>query len=546
MLGKGSADLIFANAQYDLGWLRTLGVECRGNIYDIQIADTLIDEEAYDGYSLNALCRRWNEPVKDEALLIEAGQNWSLEKVKAELWKLPAKLVGPYGEADPVRTLRIWQKQKPELKRLGLWPAFELEARLTPILFEMFWKGIRVDTGYAEALNQRWLIQEKELYKALHFNETDLWNNATIARLCDKNDIRYPRTAPTKNFPRGQPSITKGFMESSQHPLLIQLRKLRAIQRTRTTYLEQNLIQNVINGRIHPQYIQMASDDGGTRSMRLACRNPNAQQFPKRSALFDAKSLRKALVPEEGLLWAKQDYWSQEPTIQCHYALQKKLPGAEEVKAQFAKGVKLATYVEQATNGRLNYDQAKQVILARSYNQQPKGMSETTGMSLNECETIIAGFDNLVPYIKILSDDVSGIARDRGFIKLLAGHHRHFNYFEVPYDQRERNDLGEWIEDYKPLPEKLARERWPNKILRRAWVYKAFNGLCQGGGAGQTKKAMVDMASSIGIPAMQVHDEISKGVVDEREAKTMNEIMCNAFTLLCPARVDMDLGKTWC
>lgn len=412
-VARPNVDYVFANAQYDLGWLRTLGVEVRGRINDIQIADTLLDEERPDGYSLAALCRRWGEDPKDEALLQEAASNWGLADLKAELWKLPAKLVGVYAEADPVRTLRIWKKQKPQLIAEGLWKAYELERELTPILFEMFWRGIRVDTDFASQLNQRWLVDEKQLLANLRLSADDLWNNAALAGLCDRNGIAYPRTAPSKNFPRGQPSINKEFMEHSDHPLLKQVRHARAVQRTRSIYLEQNLINNVINGRIHPQYIQMESDDGGTRTMRLACRNPNAQQFPKRSTLFDAKSLRKCLLPEDGYLWGKRDYWSQEPVIQCHYGLLGNLPGAREVAEGFRQGIKLYSYIEKAAQGSMNYDEAKAVALARSYNQQAKGMAEKNGISVEEAERIFAGFDNIVPYISMLNKSVQAKARTR-------------------------------------------------------------------------------------------------------------------------------------
>jgi len=370
-------DYVFANAQYDLGWLRASGVEVKGRINDICIADTLIDEERPDGYSLEALAKRWLGQSKDETLLREAAKNWSLKNVKADLWKLPANLVGPYGEADPVQTLAVWQKQKPVLRSMGLWPVYKLESRLIPILFEMFWRGIRVDTKYAEELNAKWLKREREILN--EFNGLDIWSTAHLACLCKSLGVNIPRTAPTKNFPTGQDSVTSGFMESVDHPVLNRVREARAINRTREVYLEQNLIKNVINGRIHPQYVQMHCDEGGTRTMRLSCKNPNAQQFPKRSTLFDAKSIRKCLLPEEGLLWCKQDYWSQEPVIQCHYGLLEKLPGAEEVREQFKKGVKLYTYIEQRTHGRLSYDKAKVVGLARTYGMGKTRMSRKRG-----------------------------------------------------------------------------------------------------------------------------------------------------------------------
>jgi DNA polymerase I-like protein with 3'-5' exonuclease and polymerase domains len=357
-LSVAHRDYVFANAQYDLGWLRTLGVEVKGRINDVCIADTLIDEERPEGYSLEALAQRWLGIGKEESVLRAAADNYGIN-AKADLWKLPANLVGAYGEADPVRTLAIWQKQKPVLHEEGLWQVYELERQLNPILFEMFWRGIRVDTDFGQQLNDRWLKRERELFHLL--GGLDIWSTVDVAKLCDKEKIHYPRTT------KGNPSITKQFMEASSHPKLIELRELRALQSTRSIYLEQNLLKDVINGRIHPQYIQMASDDGGTRTMRLSCRNPNAQQFPKRSSLFDAKTLRHCLLPEAGSRWAKFDYWSQEPVIQCHYGLVQNLPGAEETAAAFRRGIKLATFVEKGTKGRLNYDQAKAVILGRSY-----------------------------------------------------------------------------------------------------------------------------------------------------------------------------------
>lgn len=521
-----------------MGWLRTCGIEIKGRVNDICIADTLIDEERADGYSLEALAQRWLGLGKDETVLRAAAENWGID-AKKDLWKLPAHLAGAYGEADPVRTLAIWQKQKPVLRTERLWPAYELERELTPILFEMFWRGIRVDLPYAEELNARWLLRERELKAGL--KGLDIWSAAQIARICDEEKIKYGYTKTTKNFPKGQPSITKAFMEGCSHPKIKQIQEVRAINRVRDTYLEQNLIRNTINGRIHPQYIQMASDDGGTRTMRLACRNPNAQQFPKRSTLFDAKALRQALLPEEGADWAKFDYWSQEPVIQCHYGLQAKLPGASEVRDQFLKGIKLYTFIEQATKGKCNYDQAKAVALARTYGQGKYSMAEGLRIPVAEADDLIVSFDEIVPYIATLSESVSAMANNRGSIRTLAGHKRHFNYWEVP--KRDRDDPKC---DYSPLLLDAAVSKWPKKQLVRAWVYKAFNALCQGGAAGQTKKALVMINRTVGLPMMTVHDEISKSVYTEKETKLIDEIMVNCIPLLAPVRVDMDLGKSWC
>lgn len=528
-LAVPNRDYIYTNAQYDLGWLRTLGVECRGRIVDISIAQTLLDEEAPDGYSLDAISRRHGLGGKDELLLRQAAQDWGLDP-KKDLWKLPSKLVGPYGEADPVLTLQAWHALKPLLKKENLWQIFSLECEVTPILFEMFWRGVRVDLPYAESLATRWLTEELAVLKSINFSMADLWTPDAVVSYCKKHSIEFPYTA------KGNPSITSDFMMNSGHPELLPLRKARAINRTRTTFLEDVILKGNLNGRIHPQYIQLASDDGGTRTGRLACRNPNAQQFPKRSTLFDAKAIRKCMLPEEGHLWAKFDYWSQEPTLQCHYGLLTGLPGAEEVRDKFAKKVKLYTIIEQATGGRCNYDQAKEVVLGRSYGMGAPKMAGRMGIAEEECRSILEAFDRGVPYITLLARQLTNKAQRTGFVRTLLGRHRHFDHWkpansnEMPV-QGYDNAVRKWTKDAQ---------------LERAWCYKAFNALIQGSAGDQAKKALVLINQAIGLPMFPVHDELSKSVVDEKEALIMKEIMENAVELLCPAQCDMDLGTSWC
>ena len=50
----GSIDKVFHNAQYDIGWLSTLGIEVKGNIHDTMVAMALIDENRFS-YTLNSI-----------------------------------------------------------------------------------------------------------------------------------------------------------------------------------------------------------------------------------------------------------------------------------------------------------------------------------------------------------------------------------------------------------------------------------------------------------------------------------------------------------
>jgi len=59
---------VFANALYDLEWLSTLGVNTQGSIFDIQVAETLINENR-KSFSLDNISYDYLREKKDETLL---------------------------------------------------------------------------------------------------------------------------------------------------------------------------------------------------------------------------------------------------------------------------------------------------------------------------------------------------------------------------------------------------------------------------------------------------------------------------------------------
>jgi DNA polymerase-1 len=525
---------VMANAQYDLMWLRSSGLpQPSGPIWDIQIADTLLDEENPAGYSLEAIGQRWLGQGKDETLLNEASWAYGL-KPKQDMWRLHSRYVGTYAETDAVRTLQIKDKQLPELEDQGLMRAMELEMRLGPILADMTLRGIRLDLDYAQKLNDRWLKEEKQVLASLRMSVDDLWTPSVVANLCQSLGVDIPKTE------KGNDSLGKDYLAAQAHPALNAFLKARAINRTRSIYLEQNLLQNNYRGRIHPQFIQMACDDGGTRTYRLAAKNPNPQQIPKRSRLFDAKAIRHVFIAEDGCLWAKGDYWSQEPIIQNHYALAAKLHRAEEIQQAFRNGTKLYTFIEKETGGRCNYDQAKEVVLGRSYGMGATKMAQRMGISEEECQQILAAFDQAVPYITQLAASVRHRAADRGYIRNLLGYRRRFNLWQP------KSNYGEPFTFHKALPMAEAQKKWPGQRLERAYLHKGFNALIQSGAAAQAKKAIVDAFDAGIIPTLPVHDEInSANIQSPEQAELMREIMVHAIPLRSVVKVDLDVGSSW-
>lgn len=538
-------ELVFANAQYDIGWLRTLGILIPRLIHDILIRDTLIDEERDEGYDLNAVATRWLGEGKDERLLKEIARDYGYitdKEVKANLWRLPAAAVGPYAEADVDRTLRSFHAQTPEIITQDLGEAYQLERQVLPILEQMWCNGIHVDVDRAAELAVKWKALEVDAMKLLE-GVVDPYDTTQVGEYLDRHNIPLKKTW-TKHGRLEFSGINKALFTRFSESVPVQnLQRAREINRCRTVFLEKKLIAENRNGKIHPYYVQMHTDEGGTRTMRLSCKNPNAQQFPKRSRYFPAKELRKCLLPPPGFDWAKNDYWSQEPTLQCHYGLMYNMPGAKEVAATFAKKIKLYTFIEERTKGACNYDQAKGVVLGRSYKMGIAKMAATVGVPEKRCAEILEEFDRAVPYIALLADKAEGLARNRGYLRLLCGHRRHFNLWTLPGYSKDED--GEEAERRRPLALDAARKKHGMTELIRAHVRKAFNSLIQGGSAGQTKRALVNLNSAIRTPINQVHDEIGMPVCNRKEAELAKEIQEQAVKLLLPVSCDLEVNHHW-
>lgn len=521
---RNSKELLFANATYDLGWLSTMGIKATCPIRDVQVAEALLDEEKFS-YSLNSLCKQYLNVTKEETQLKEAAQAYEIDP-KGEMWKLAARHVGLYAEADARYTWDIYQKQVPLLREQGLWSVWELECELIPALLHMSIVGVPVDLDRAEQMNTELMKRERELTQ--HFGDLDLWSSPQLGKFCEGLGLTVPRTD------KGNYSVSKEFLAHCEHPEVKKLQEVRAINRLRKVYIEDGILNGHCNGYIHAEFRQTASDVGGTRSGRLSSCNPNMQQVPKRSDI--GKAIRALYIAEPDSLWCKADYSSQEPRLQVHYALLgqfgKPLPKAEEARDSFARGEKLYTFFEKATG--LPYDTCKMLCLGISYGMGNTKMAKTLGISEEMCTTTMRKFNAEAPFLKILFDNVMNKASKQGYIRTILGRRARFDFWTLSFDDKP-------VKGYDNAVEKYGEQG-----LYRAFTSKALNRLIQGSAADQAKKAMVDAYKAGFDLRLPVHDEINCMVNSEKESLDLKLLMENAIPLKVPVVADIDLGNTWC
>ena len=523
---ESTADKIFHNAMYDVCWIKAMGFKLNGRIYDTMIAASLVNENRYR-YDLNSLGWDYVGQGKNETELNNAAQEWGLDP-KADMWKLPALYVGNYAKRDAELTYSLWRVMQKELSDQDLGSIFDLETDLFPCLVDMRFKGVRVDTESAHKLKQQLSTEEKQLLLEVTKQtgvECQIWAARSIAKVFDKLNLPYERTAKTQ-----APSFTKNFLSNHTHPLVKNIAKAREINKAHTTFID-TIIKYEHKGRIHADINQIRSDQGGTVTGRFSYSNPNLQQIPARNKDL-GPLIRSLFLPESGCEWGCFDYSQQEPRLVVHYASLDQDTSVFGVKEAYDEGdADFHTIVAKMAN--IPRTAAKTINLGLFYGMGKAKLQAELGVSKDKAEELFNVYHSRVPFVKSLMSSVSNRAQRRGQIRTLLGRLCRFHLWEP-------NQFG----IHKALPFDEARTEYGPGI-KRAYTYKALNKLIQGSAADMTKKSMLDLYKEGIVAHIQIHDELDISVESPQQAKKIVEIMENAVKLEIPNKVDYESGKNW-
>lgn len=527
---KTPADKIMHNAAYDLGWLRATGFEVNGTIYDTMLAAPLLDENRF-AYSLNSLGFDYLKEIKSEQGLKESASDFGVHP-KKELWKLPAMHVGDYAEQDAALTLKLWHHFKALLARDEVESIFNLETEVLPVLVDITLKGINFDRAKCEMHMRDMRAKEKEILQYLKSQagmQVDIWAAQSIAAAFDRMGVQYPKTAA------GAPSFTKSFLDTHEHPMAKMILEARELNKTHGTFLEPYLKHSAKDGRVHTHFNQMRNEDGGTVTGRLSAASPNLQQVPARHEII-GPMVRGLFLPEDGDLWAANDFSSQEPRLLVHYATLLGLPGAEKMAQAYRDNPDTDFHQMVADMAGIKRKAAKTIGLGLMYGMGKAKLANSLDLPLDEASELIATFHSKVPFLKGTVDAVMKRIEhpsSGGSIRTLLGRKCRFPLWEPV----------EWGVN-KALPHEQAVIAYGSRI-KRAGTYKGLNRLIQGSAADQTKAGMVALHKAGFNLLLQVHDEVALSVRNKEEAREAANLMATAVNLEVPSRVDVETGPSW-
>ena len=555
-VGRTDIKLTGANLMYELEALWSLGIEIKAPLYDVQVAEPLIDEERPGGFNLDNLGYVYESEGKDKRMLDEALIAHGLYQRKkgktfpdyGKIGLLPSKNVGPYATQDVLLPSRIIRKQLKLLEEEATMDVFRLEQELQPVLWAMRLKGVRVDVERAVGLVPDLIIDENVLLRKMR-DATDLKvdpdSSKSLAIACDKLGIEYNLTS------KGNPSFTAEFLEQNAkiYPFLDDVLTFRKLTKMRRDFIVGMIIEKPVDDRVHPNWHQLRGaatqdeDDGdpnGVRGGRIAATKPNLTQIPARHPKW-GPLIRSLFIPDEGGRWCKCDYEQQEPRIQLEYAVRKQLPGAMESLQRYIENPaidyhQLVADLCTERSGRLVARRpAKTINLGLSYGMGQEKLARQLGMALPDAKALFAVYHAAVPYVQLLGNMAEAQAQTYGYVRTLLGRRRHFRDWEPAY----RSFLVTPRRNYDE-----AVKAW--KSVRRAMTRKAWNAIVQGSAADQTKTAIVRL-HRIGLtPQVQVYDELNSTIYDDQQAWMMKREMEEALPgLSVPFLTTPEVGSSW-
>lgn len=550
-----AAGVTFAmqHAPYDVGWGSSdLGVPCPPAVHDTTCMANVIDENRLS-YDLDSLCTWRGLPGKDERLLREAASAYGFNP-KRDLWRLPARYVGEYGETDAVRTLQLFESFDPEIDRQNVREAYQLEMDLLPMVHAMRARGIRVDLDACEVAKERLRVTADAAFAELtdklgtQVSIDEVRRNAWMIRAFESQNLRFPRDA------KGVAHFESKWMSKQEHWLPRLIARAKAYEDASEKFVQGFIVNFAHLGRLHASINQFRSEDGGTRTYRFSYSDPPLQQMPNRNEEL-ATIIRGLFLPEEGDVWLAADYSQQEYRMIVHFAELLGCARAEEAGNRYRSDPRTDFHNMVVEMTGLDRQPAKDSNFAKAYGAGVDKFAQMIGKSREEAEAIMKQYDEKLPFVSELNERCEKRAERVGFIRLLDGARIHYDTWEPRWLSKDAKSRG-WApgSSYKMSDCELAeaQERvaqadhpWYGARLRRARCRKAMNALSQGSAARQTKMAMRACWQAGHLPLLQMHDELDFSVRRERDGREIVELMRDVVKLRVPMVVDAEYGVTW-
>ncbi|MDR0973845.1 MAG: DNA polymerase I [Prevotellaceae bacterium] len=410
-----------------------------------------------------------------------------------------------------------------ELQSQGLTTLFyDIEMPLVPVLADMEYNGVRVDTQALQGLSEQFTARMKEIEEDVYRAAGMAFNIASPKQVGEILFDRLHVAEKPKKTKKGQYVTSEEVLESlrDKHPVIGKILAHRGLKKLLGTYVDAlPLLINPQTGKIHTSFNQTVTATG-----RLSSSNPNLQNIPIRDQ--DGKEIRKAFIPDEGCTFFSADYSQIELRIMAHlsgdaHMIEAFQSGYDVHAATAAKIFKIP--IDEVTS--VMRRKAKTANFGIIYGISVFGLAQRMNVDRKEAAELIEGYFRTYPQIKAYMEKVVETARAQGYVETVFHRKRY-------------------------LPDITSH----NSVVRGYAERNAINAPIQGSAADIIKVAMVRIFERFrreGIRSkmiLQVHDELNFSVpFDEQEQvkRIVIEEMENAYRMRVPLKADCGFGANW-
>lgn len=321
------------NAKFDLHMLGVEGLTLAGSVWCSYAMGRVLHNDLR-AYNMDFLSQRWlgeskSDLVKeyaDEHGLFETYMKGRVKKKNYFFAKVPLHIVQEYAEKDGLLTAKLAAFERDRIRNLDahyrkpnqppLWQVVENEMALTKVLYEIEKVGVLLDKPYAEAALKAETTRKTKAAEAFkQLADIDFEDSPTVIGAAFKKfGVQLPKGDG------GRLLTNKEVLATVEHPAARLIEDYRTAQKKAVTYYGNFLAMADSTSVIHPDFHQ-----GGTKTGRLSCRDPNLQNLerPDEDADAEAKdtfTVRRAFVPREDFCFFAPDYDQIEYRLMLEYA----------------------------------------------------------------------------------------------------------------------------------------------------------------------------------------------------------------------------------
>ncbi|MEG4276288.1 DNA polymerase I [Microcoleus sp. MON1_C1] len=525
------------NAKFDRSILRCQGIKLAGVVFDTMLASYVLNPET--SHSLSELSRHYLK-------IVGKTYNELVPKNKT-IADISIREVADYCGMDVHTTFQLVGKLRTELDKADEhnFPdkslhklLLEVEQPLEPVLAEMEFCGIRIDSAYLQELSQQLEKSLKEIEEKTYQAAGRKFNLGSPKQLSEILLEKIPDEFQKKSRKtKTGYSTDAAVLDKLQgdHPIVDDLLEHRTLSKLKSTYVDAlPQLVRADTGRVHTDFNQTATGTG-----RLSSSNPNLQNIPIRTEF--SRQIRKAFLPESGWLMVSADYSQIELRILAHLSQEPVLIEAYQnnrdvhtVTAQLLFEKEEVTPDERRFGKTINFG----VIYGMGAIKFGRSMGKTSA----DGKEFIKRFNER--YIKVFEflEKVKKEAIALGYVTTILGRRRYLKFeSESLLDLKGRN------------PQDIHSDRLKSVSRDDAQSLRAAaNAPIQGSSADIIKLAMIEVHKILqnyqARLLLQVHDELIFEVPPDEWEELQPKIrtaMENALPLSVPLIVDIHAGQNW-